>query len=106
MSVGPPSSEAARAVVVEFFAALDDGDVDAAADLVCSDYLDDVGPELERLATYSYDPPQFESEEEHGLGRELVVSLTYSDAEETYSELVRITVSGGLGVQVCGIVPA
>ena len=93
--------------MVEFFAALDDGDVDAAADLVCSDYLDDVGPGCStRLATYSYDPPQFESEEEHGLGRELVVSLTYSDAEETYSELVRITVSGGLGVQVCGIVPA
>ena len=45
MSVGPPSSEAARAGVVGFFAALDDGDVDAAADLVCSDYLDDVGPD-------------------------------------------------------------
>ena len=93
--------------MVEFFAALDDGDVDAAADLVCSDYLeDDLGPDLTRLATYSYDLPDFEYEEEHGWDRDLVVSLTYSDSEETYSERVRITVSGGLGARVCGIVPA
>ncbi len=45
--VRPPSSEAARAVVVEFFGALDGGDVDAAADLVCPDYLAELGDDLD-----------------------------------------------------------
>jgi hypothetical protein len=105
--IGPPSSEEARAVVVEFFAALDDGDVDAAADLVCADYLEDeLGSDLPRLATYSYQPPLFESDEEQGSLRELVVSLTYSDSEKTFNERVRISVRDAFGALICGIAPA
>jgi len=91
--------------VVDFFRALDEGDVDAAADLVCPDYLAELGSDLGGLAAYSYQPPRFESDEERGSVRELVVSLTYSDAEDTFSERLRITVSGGEAARVCGIVP-
>lgn len=104
--VRPPSSEAARAVVVEFFGALDGGDVDAAADLVCTEYLAELGDDLDELAAYSYEPPQFESDEEQGSDREVVVSLTYSDSEEPFTERLRITVSGGDSARICGIVPA
>jgi hypothetical protein len=104
---GPPSSEEARAVVVEFFAALDDGDVDAAADLVCADYLEDeLSSDLPRLAMYSYEPPVFESDEEQGSLRELVVSLTYSDSEQTFNERFRISVRDAFGALICGIAPA
>jgi hypothetical protein len=105
--VDPPSSEEARAVVVEFFAALDDGDVDAAASLVCADYLEDeLGSDLPRLATYSYEPPLFESEEEEGSRRELVVALTYSDSQETFNERLRISVRAASSALICGIAPA
>ena len=92
--------------MVEFFGALDDGDVDAAADLVCPDYLAELGDDLDELAAYSYEPPQFESDEEKGSDREVVVSLTYSDSEEPFTERLLITVSGGDGARICGIVPA